>query len=286
MIELKEFSFSYDGNGKFAAEDINMTVSDGEFIGITGPSGAGKTTLAMALAGIIPHCVRGDFYGSISVDGKDTVDTSLTELAKLVGSVCQDIDSAMVASVVEDELMYGLENFGVPLQEIEQRVAATLAEVGITELRERNINSLSGGQKQKVAIAAILALKPKILILDEPTGELDPESSRRIFMLLRKLADEGITVIAVEQKIMLLSEFADKIALMDGGRIRAFDETKNILAQSEMLEECGVNCPRVVTLINRLKAEGVQNIGICTSAASAAHMLNGIIAERSGKVGG
>lgn len=280
MIELKDFSFKYEDSDVFAVENINMTIGCGEFIGITGHSGAGKTTLARSLSGIIPHCIKGDFYGSVTVDGLDTVETNLTELSKLVGSVGQDIDGAMVASVVEDEILFGLENFSVPDDIIEARITETLEEVGISELRTRSISSLSGGQKQKAAIAAILALKPKILILDEPTGELDPESSRRIFTLLKKLSAEGITVIVVEQKIMLLSEFADKIALIDGGKLKMFDSTKKILAHSDVLEECGVNCPRVVTLANRLRKDGITEAEICTDAVTAAEMFGKILMKR------
>lgn len=280
MIEFRDFSFRYADSERYAAEDITMTVRDGDFVGITGHSGAGKTTIARAISGIIPHCIKGDFYGSVIVDGLDTVENELTVLSKIVGSVCQDIDSAMVASDVEDEILYGLENFGVPADEIEQRVTDVLEEIDITELRNRKINSLSGGQKQKVAIAAILALRPKILVLDEPTGELDPESSRRIFSLLRSLSEKGITVIVVEQKIMLLCEFAKRLVLVDEGKIIVDDTTENVLENSRLLEECGVNCPRVVTLANKLRASGIDGISTCTDTESTAEMLRGIMEKR------
>ena len=273
MIEFKGFSFRYEGSEKFAAEDIGMTIRDGDFIGITGHSGAGKTTVARAVAGIIPHCIHGDFYGSVTVDGLDTVDTELTELSRIVGSVCQDIDSAMVAYTVEDEILYGLENFGVDPLEIERRAALALEEVGIEDLKSRRIDSLSGGQKQKVAIAAILALRPRILVLDEPTGELDPESSRRIFSILGELSKRGITVVVIEQKIMLLCEFVSRLILVDNGKIIIDDTTENVLKNSRLLEECGVNCPRVVTLANKLRSAGVKGVKNCTDTGSMAEML-------------
>ena len=166
MIEIRGLSFRYAGESRDALHNIDMTVEDGDFIGVTGPSGAGKTTLTQALSGLVPHRRAGDFFGSVTVNGVDTVDSSLTALALQVGSVFQDIDSQMVAGQVEDEILFGLENFGVDRAEIPRRIDEALDDVGIAPLRHRAIDSLSGGQKQKVAIAAILALRPKILVLD------------------------------------------------------------------------------------------------------------------------
>lgn len=215
MIGIRGLSFRYAGESRDALHNIDMTVEDGDFIGVTGPSGAGKTTLTQALSGLVPHRRAGDFFGSVTVNGVDTVDSSLTALALQVGSVFQDIDSQMVAGQVEDEILFGLENFGVDRAEIPRRIDEALDDVGIAPLRHRAIGSLSGGQKQKVAIAAILALRPKILVLDEPTGELDPGASEQIFRLLRRMNEaHGMTVIVVEQKIMLLSAYAKKLALL------------------------------------------------------------------------
>ena len=159
-------------------------------LGITGAAGSGKSTLTYAFNGIIPHCYPGDFYGSVHVCGLDTVEADLTSISRLVGSVCQDIDSQMVSSVVEDEILYGLENFGVPKDQIERRLAASVEAMGIKALRDRTIDSLSGGQKQKVALASIIALEPRVLVLDEPTAELDPVSSVGVFAAQRLRAEE------------------------------------------------------------------------------------------------
>lgn len=253
MIEIRGLSFRYAGGEEDALQNIDMTIEDGDFIGVTGPSGAGKTTFTQVLCGLVPHRRSGDFFGSVTVNGLDTVDNGLTELALHVGYVFQDIDSQMVAGQVEDELLFGLENFAVPHAEITQRIEAALSDVGISELRHRAIDSLSGGQKQKVAIAAILALRPRILVLDEPTGELDPGASEQIFSLLRKMNERyGMTVIVVEQKIMLLSAYAKKLAVLNGGQLELFGPVREVLRHSERLEEIGVHCPRVVTLSNRI----------------------------------
>ena len=218
MIEFNEFSFRYREGVEPVVRDITLAIPDGCFVGITGAAGSGKSTLTYAINGIIPHCYPGDFYGSVTVEGLDTVDTSLTDLSRLVGSVCQDIDSQMVSTVVEDEILYGLENFAVPREEIPARVDEALDAMGIADLRDCTIDSLSGGQKQKVAVASVLALHPKVLVLDEPTAELDPASSVTVFDLLSRYAREhGTTVVVVEQKIALLSDYADMLVIVGRG---------------------------------------------------------------------
>ncbi|MDO4620791.1 MAG: ABC transporter ATP-binding protein [Lachnospiraceae bacterium] len=264
MIEIKSLTFSYKNHEKKALDGVNLTIPDGGFLGIIGPSGAGKSTLTYALNGVIPHHYRGDYYGSVTINGQDAFDTSLTDLSLSVGTVFQDISSQMVAADVDDEILYGLENFGIPKDEIPKRVDEALELVGISHLKNKRIASLSGGQKQKVAIASIIALRPKVLILDEPTGELDPKSSRQIFSLLRRFNEEyGMTIVVVEQKIMLLSEFAKDLAVMSDGRILHTGPVRSVLAHTKELEQIGVNVPRVVTLSAALKAEGVGTGAVC-----------------------
>ena len=151
MIEIRGLSFRYAGESRDALHNIDMTVEDGDFIGVTGPSGAGKTTLTQALSGLVPHRRAGDFFGSVAVNGVDTVDSSLTALALQVGSVFQDIDSQMVAGQVEDEILFGLENFGVDRAEIPRRIDEALDDVGIAPLRHRAIDSLSGIMEAQTA---------------------------------------------------------------------------------------------------------------------------------------
>ncbi|MFR1638618.1 MAG: energy-coupling factor ABC transporter ATP-binding protein, partial [Eggerthellaceae bacterium] len=155
MIKIENFAFQYREGTRPVVSDVSLAIPDGAFVGITGAAGSGKSTLTYALNGIVPHCYPGDFYGSVTVDGLDTCDVALTDVSRLVGSVCQDVDSQFVTSGVEDEVLYGLENFGVPKGEIEGRVAQALDDMGIADLRDRMIATLSGGQKQKVAIASV-----------------------------------------------------------------------------------------------------------------------------------
>lgn len=258
MITVRDLSFKYAGDEKFALSGVNLHVKKGEFLGVIGGSGAGKTTLLRSMNGLIPHYLRGELYGEVRVGGLDTAEATPEQTARFVGSISQDAVSQFVASVVEDDILFGLENFGVPRDSIEQRVSGALEKVGIAGLRERTIASLSGGQKQKAAIAAVIALMPEVLILDEPTCELDPQSSRQIFALLRELCERhGITIVVVEQKITLLCEFVETLAVMREGNILLHGPVRDVLAHSREMLEAGVNCPRVVTLCDRLREKGL-----------------------------
>ena len=258
MIAFKDFSFRYVSGKKNALQNLNLTIEDGDFVGIIGNSGAGKSTLTYAVNGIVPHHYSGDFYGSVTVNGLDTVDATPEKIAAHVGSVFQDVDAQMVASMVEDELLFGLENFAVPRDEIDGRIAKALEETGIPELRNRDLDTLSGGQKQKVAIAAILALRPEIIVLDEPTGELDPQSSEQIYDLLARLNREtGTTIIAVEQKIGLLCRYAKKLLVLDQGEVMFHGPVRQVLENCGRMEESGIHVPRIVSLHKELTRLGL-----------------------------
>ena len=258
MIQFDDCSFRYKGGEQYALRNISLEIADGEFAGVTGASGAGKTTFTYMVSGLVPHHFAGDFYGAVKVNGQDTVEVKPEILARMVGEVFQDIDSQMVASVVEDEVLFGMENFGVPKEEIGRRLEETLSLLGIADLRRRQISSLSGGQKQKVAIAAILAMQPEIILLDEPTGELDPESSVMIFEILQKLnRDFGKTVVVVEQKIMLLCSYVHRVILLDKGKVAFDGPAASVAGAAALFREQGINVPRVTELGEKLAAAGV-----------------------------
>ena len=280
MIQFEDFSFRYKGGGAFALQGISMTIESGSFVGIIGNSGAGKSTLTYALSGIVPHHFDGDFYGSVKVNGLDTVEVKPEKLAQFVGEVFQDIDSQMVSSIVEDEILFGMENFGVPHDEIGRRLGDVLDMLGIRDLKDRQISSLSGGQKQKVAIAAILAMDPEIIVLDEPTGELDPASSIMIFDILRRLnRDFHKTVIVVEQKIMLLCEYVDRLLVMDGGKIVFDGKSEEIVQQVSLFKNLGINVPRVVELGQQLTASGLYHGTIPLDLDQAEEMVKEVLAD-------
>ena len=288
MIQIQELTFKYTGSKHNALENITLDIEKGGFVGIIGESGAGKTTLCNCINGLIPHHYTGDFYGSVKVDGEDTFDVDAGKLALKVGSVFQDIESQLTGYFVEDEILFGLENFGIPADQIEKRICSALETLGISELRHREISTLSGGQKQKVVFAAILALEPQILVLDEPTGELDPASSVQIFALLKKLNEEkGITIVIAEQKIMLLCEFVKKLIVLEKGTCVHYGEIRSTLTHQKEMEEAGINCPRVLTLTGKMEKENLLSADctgegrICLNANEAAQIVKKAIGTKA-----
>lgn len=262
IIEVKDVTFTYSGAQCHALERVSLAVVEGEFVGIIGPSGAGKSTLAGVMSGAVPHHFSGELYGACLVDGKDTCEITLTDVSRLVGSVLQDIDAQFVASNVRDELLFGLENFGMAHDEIPVRMQQAFETVGIEDLRDREIATLSGGQKQKVAIAAILALRPRVLVLDEPTAVLDPASSTLVFETLREVnRSAGITVVVIEQKVALLSEYCSRVVVLDQGKLVFDDTPRKVFSHGERLREIGVDSPRVARVSNSLAAMGLCEPG-------------------------
>ena len=278
IINVDDVSFSYGTQTEQALSHISLSVNKGDFIGIIGPSGAGKSTLAACLSGAVPHHYTGTFFGSVMVDGHDTCEVSLTDVSQIVGSVLQDIDTQMVASVVEDEMLFGLENFGVPHDQIERRVSETLETVGISDLRDREIATLSGGQKQKVAIAAILAMRPRVLVLDEPTAALDPASSTLVFETLREANRAlGITIVVVEQKVALLSEYCNRVLVLNHGEIALLGEPHEVFAHTDELRAIGVDCPRVTRIFNSLQTDGLVSGTPCLDVDEAERLISDIV---------
>lgn len=282
IIEMECVSFSYGTatDGAYALKDIDLSVEEGTFVGLVGPSGAGKSTLASAITGAIPHHYRGRLFGSTLVAGLDTCEASLTDIAKVAGSVLQDIDAQMVASVVEDELLFGLENFGIDHREIEGRIASALDAVGIADLRHREIATLSGGQKQKVAIAAILAMTPRVIVMDEPTSALDPASARDVFEVLRRAKElTGMTVILIEQTVALLAEYCDRVVVIDQGRIALDGTPTDVFSHGETLRAIGVDTPRTVRISNSLAEAGLApNDSPALTLDGAESLVAGILA--------
>lgn len=280
VIQLRDVSFSYANSGGKALDGVSLEIREGEFVGVLGASGSGKSTLAAVMSGAVPHHFAGELYGAALVDGQDTCDVTLTDISRLVGSVLQDIDTQMVASIVEDEMLFGLENFGVPHDQIEARVAEALDTVGIADLREREIATLSGGQKQKVAIAAILALKPRVLVLDEPTGALDPASSTLVFETLQQInAEAGVTVVVIEQKMALLSKYCGRVLVMSEGRV-AYDGTPHeVFAHATELRALGVDSPRVARIAHSLADKGILAAGgePCINVSEAKALVAGLV---------
>lgn len=286
IIKLDDVSFSYGHEAQNALDHVSLAIEKGEFVGVIGPSGAGKSTLAAVMSGAIPHHYTGQLFGATLVDDRDTCEITLTDISRVVGSVLQDIDAQMVAPIVEDEMLFGLENFGIPHDQIEERISQTLTTVGISDLRHREIATLSGGQKQKVAIAAIIAMAPNVLVLDEPTAALDPASSTLVFDTLRQINREhGITVVVIEQKVALLSKYCSRVLVMADGKLAFDGEPHQVFAHASELRQMGVDSPRVARIANSLAEVGLlpSDQAPCLNVSEAHQLISSLLANATSK---
>ena len=286
IIKLDDVSFSYGHEAQNALDHVSLAIEMGEFVGVIGPSGAGKSTLAAVMSGAIPHHYTGQLFGATLVDDRDTCEITLTDISRVVGSVLQDIDAQMVAPIVEDEMLFGLENFGIPHDQIEERISQTLTTVGISDLRHREIATLSGGQKQKVAIAAIIAMAPNVLVLDEPTAALDPASSTLVFDTLRQINREhGITVVVIEQKVALLSKYCSRVLVMADGKLAFDGEPHQVFAHASELRQMGVDSPRVARIANSLAEVGLlpSDQAPCLNVSEAHQLISSLLADATSK---
>ncbi len=220
VVDIKGLSFTYSGSTAPALEGINLRVYPGEFITVTGPSGCGKSTLALCLAGFIPHAYGGKMEGVVRIEGKDTRDYPAGSLSGIVGLVQQDPEAQLCTLTVTDEVAFGPENLCIPSVEIRERVAFALGAVGAAELKDRKVHTLSGGEKQRVAIASVLAMSPSLLILDEPTANLDPSCTREVLDTLKRLKEQHrISIIVIEHRLERLLPISDRLLLMQGGKM-------------------------------------------------------------------
>ena len=235
-----------------ALSSVSFDIERGEFIAILGHNGSGKSTLAKHLNGLL---TPGE--GAVLIEGMDTRDgEQIWNIRRIAGMVFQNPDNQIIGQIVEEDVAFGPENLGVPPQEIAERVQEALARVGMTEKRRFSPNKLSGGQKQRVSIAGVLAMRPKILILDEPTAMLDPEGRREVLEAVHSLnSRERITVILITHDMEEAVD-ADRIYVMDGGRIALTGTPREVFAQAEQLAAIGLTVPMAVAVAGLLRQEG------------------------------
>jgi len=256
-VVVDELTFFYSGAKEPALSDINLTFQRGEIALLIGATGAGKSTLYMCLNGLIPHLVPGRVGGRVLIEGTATSDQTISELAQKVGFVFQSPDVQLFSHSVREELAFGPENLGLAKSEILRRIQLAATTIGITELLEREPAYLSGGQQQSVAIGAIWAMLPEILILDEPTSNLDPQSSRRVLELVRALNTEhGKTILIAEHKIDAAAHLADSILVMHEGRIVMQGEPRQVFSQTEELHQMGLVAPTAAEVAFELSKYG------------------------------
>ncbi|MCO6040566.1 ATP-binding cassette domain-containing protein [Thermococcus alcaliphilus] len=258
MIRVEDLSFKYTGAKEYSLKDINFKVKKGEFLGILGASGSGKSTLCLTFNGIIPHSIRGDFRGNVFVKGYNTKEASVAELSKIVGLVLQNPDSQLFNMTVEEEVAFALENLGLDVEEIRRRVYWALKITGLEGLEKEFPPNLSGGQKQRLAIASVLALKPEVLVLDEPTSQLDPIGREQVLSLITLLnKEQGITIVLVEHNTEYLFDFADRIIVLDRGELVMEGKPREIFEEADYLRELGIRIPISVKIGAELKRKGL-----------------------------
>lgn len=256
IVEVENLTYSYPRKSNVLV-DVSFKVRKGEVLGIIGPNGAGKSTLCKALNGLVPHFYGGRFSGRVVVAGMNTLEHTVAELATKVGLVFQDPEEQLsgFSLTVYEEVAFGLSMLGFPPEEIDTRVREAIEKVGLKGLENRSPFELSGGQTQRLAIATVLAIKPEVLVLDEPTAQLDPIGKFEVFSVIKKLADEGSTIIVVEHEIEELATFADNILMLNEGRIVAQGPARNVLSMVEELKKYGVNPPSVTELTYLINKE-------------------------------
>ncbi|MGY5853079.1 MAG: ATP-binding cassette domain-containing protein [Candidatus Thorarchaeota archaeon] len=257
LIEFDDFSFKYMGAETLALRKINLSIEEGEYVVITGPSGCGKTTFCRTINGLVPQFHRGYIAGHVYVESKDTREHEVSELASTAGLVFQQPENQLVTLNVEKEIAFGPENLGVEPDEIRRRVEELIELLQIEHLREKHPHEMSGGEQQRVAIAATLALKPKVLVADEPTSNLDPKSAELILGIISSLNRDGMTVVLVEHRLDLVAKDASRVLLMDRGSVVADGPPREVLAM-EICEEIGVGVPKATQIYKRLKKREIE----------------------------
>ncbi len=233
MIKLDHVSYIYPDQTVPVLADFSLSIEPGEFVLVVGPSGAGKSTFLRSLNGLVPHFYGGRWAGRASVFGRDPVGRAPRGMADLVGFVFQDAEAQFAVDTVEDELAFAMENFGLPQATMRKRVEEVLDQLAIAHLRGRRISSLSGGEKQRVAIASVLALQPEVLVLDEPTSQLDPQAAEEVLVALRQLNEDlGLTVILSEHRLERVIQYADRVLYLPAsGAPPVMGDPRAILAQ-------------------------------------------------------
>ncbi len=244
VITIENLKYKYPNTDFLAVDGISLTINKGEFIGIVGRNGAGKSTLSQAMIGLVPQFYKGAYGGKVVVNGLEADKVPVAQMCEHVGLIFQNPFNQLSGArdTVLGEVAYGLQNLGVPRDEMKKRVETVLKQLDIWQYRDRNPFDLSGGQMQRVAIASILVMQPGVIILDEPTSQLDPQGTEEVFKVVDQLTKTGITIIMIEQKLEKMAAYCDRLILMDQGKMIAFDTPEKIFSRDD-LEELGVLAP-------------------------------------------
>ncbi len=238
-LKLENVNYKYPLEEKNTLQNINIEIKKGEFWAVIGKNGSGKTTLCNILRRFVPDFYKGELTGKITLEGKELKDYSQKEIVQKIGFVFQNPFTQIsgVKNTVFEEIAYGLENLGIERETIISEVEKILKLLEIEKLRDKNPYNLSGGQKQRVALASIIAMNPDILVIDEPTSQLDPKGTEDIFKIINLMANEGKTIILVEHKLELIAEYAENILVLDEGEIILSGKAEEVLNNKILLEK-------------------------------------------------
>jgi len=253
-IIVENLKYKYPLTNELALKGISFEVDKGEFIGIVGKNLSGKSTLCQALVGLVPHFYKGAYGGSVIVDGLLVSKSEISELSQKVGIVFQNPFTQVTGSklTVYEEIAFGLENMGISREEMRERIDHSLKLLDIYKFKDRNPFDLSGGQMQRMAIASIIAMQPEIIVLDEPTSQLDPQGSEEVFKAIQNLSKDGMTVIMVEHKMEKIAKYSDRVMLLNDGEIVDFDIPEKIFSRED-LDEYGVTAPAFTRICKGLE---------------------------------
>jgi energy-coupling factor transport system ATP-binding protein len=259
-IVVEHLTFRHVGRKRPALQDVSFSVAPGETLLVLGPSGSGKSTLALGLNGLIPHAVAGELTGQVRIGDLDTRDAPVAELSRQVGLVFQDPDSQFCLLRVDDELAFGLENLRTPRSEMPQRIRRALDQVSLAQHERAAINQLSGGTKQRVALASVLVMEPPVLVFDEPTSNLDPAGTEEVFAVIAELKQRGDrTLIVVEHRLDHLMPLIDRVLILgDDGQVVAFGSPDDVIrGRGAELRAIGVWVPQVAEVASHLAGRGI-----------------------------
>jgi len=253
-IIVENLKYKYPLTNELALKGISFEVAKGEFIGIVGKNLSGKSTLCQALVGLVPHFYKGSYGGSVIVDGLQVLQSEISELAHKVGIVFQNPFTQVTGAklTVYEEIAFGLENMGIQREEMKERIDDALKLLDIYQFKDRNPFDLSGGQMQRMAIASIIAMKPEIIVLDEPTSQLDPQGSEEVFKAIQNLSKQGMTVIMIEHKMEKIAKYSDRVMLLNDGEIIDFDTPQKIFSRKD-LNDYGVTAPVFTKICKELE---------------------------------
>ena len=253
IISIADLTVIYAGASTAALRGVDLEIRAGEAVGVVGLNGAGKTTLALTLNGVIPHLLPAEVSGHITVDGLDPWVTPVRDTARTVGMVFDTPEYQLSQPTVAEEIALGLEGLAVSSEEMPARIESALAAVGLVGADDRSPLALSGGQQQRVAIAAVLAMEPRVLVMDEPTANLDPAGTADLFAIARGLVRErGMTVIVAEHDVEALAAFADRIVVLDAGRVVRQGAPADVFGEVDQLRALGLRSPQVTQLAHHL----------------------------------